>query len=71
MIKKKKKKKNWGTELNREFKTKDSNGREALKDMFNILIHQGNASQNDPDNPLHQSGVNNICLYFLSRSRTP
>jgi hypothetical protein len=28
-----------------------SNGQETLKDMFNILSHQGNASQNDSDIP--------------------
>jgi hypothetical protein len=26
-------------------------GREALKQMFNILSHQGNVNQNDPEIP--------------------
>jgi hypothetical protein len=37
--------KNWATELNRGI----SNGQEALKEMFNILSHQRNANQNDPE----------------------
>jgi hypothetical protein len=32
-----------------------SNGREAPKEMFNILSHQGNANQNNPDIPPHIS----------------
>ena len=28
-----------------------SNGGEALKEMFNILSHQGNANKNDPEIP--------------------
>ena len=31
------------------------NGREALKEMFNILSHQGNVNQNDPEIPPHTS----------------
>jgi hypothetical protein len=27
----------------------NSNGREAPKEMFNILSHEGNANQNDPE----------------------
>jgi hypothetical protein len=30
-----------------------SNGWEAPKYMFNILSHQGNANQNDPEIPPH------------------
>ena len=33
--------------LNREI----ANVQEALKELFNILWHQGNANQNDPENP--------------------
>ena len=33
--------------LNREI----ANVQEALKEIFNILRHQGNANQNDPENP--------------------
>ena len=32
-----------------------SNGWEAPKEMFNILSHQGNANQNDPEIPPHFS----------------
>ena len=28
-----------------------SNGQEALKEMFKVLSHQGNANQNDPEIP--------------------
>ena len=28
-----------------------SNGQEALKEMFNILSHQGNANPNNPEIP--------------------
>jgi hypothetical protein len=28
-----------------------SNGREALKEMFQVLSHQGNANQNNPEIP--------------------
>jgi hypothetical protein len=31
------------------------NGREALKEMFNILSHQGNVNQNDPEIPSYYS----------------
>jgi hypothetical protein len=31
------------------------NGREALEKMFNILNHQGNANQNNPEIPPHTS----------------
>ena len=31
------------------------NGREALKEMFNILSHQGNVNQNDPRIPTYTS----------------
>ena len=35
-----------------------SNGQEALKEMFKVLSHQGNANQNDPEIPsyTHQNG---------------
>jgi hypothetical protein len=35
-----------------------SNGLEALKEMFSILSHQGNANQNDCEIPFytHQNG---------------
>jgi hypothetical protein len=29
----------------------NSNGREAFKEMFNFLSHQGNGNQNDPEIP--------------------
>jgi hypothetical protein len=32
-----------------------SNGREAPEKMFNILNHQGNATQNNPEIPPHTS----------------
>ena len=32
-----------------------SNGQEALKEMFKVLSHQGNANQNDPEIPPHIS----------------
>jgi hypothetical protein len=32
-----------------------SNGREAPKEMFNILSHQGNANQNNPEILPHTS----------------
>jgi hypothetical protein len=31
------------------------NGQEAPKEMFNILSHQENANQNDPEIPPHTS----------------
>ena len=34
---------------------KISNGREAPKEMFNILSHQGNANQNKPEILPHTS----------------
>jgi hypothetical protein len=37
--------KTWGSELNKEI----PNGQETLKEMFNTLSHQGNASQNDSE----------------------
>jgi hypothetical protein len=30
----------------------NSNGQEALKEMSNILSHQGNANQNDPESSM-------------------
>ena len=32
-----------------------SNGLDVPKEMFNILSHQGNANQNNPEIPLHSS----------------
>jgi hypothetical protein len=44
--------KKWGTELNRE----NLKGPETPKEMFNILSHQGNTNQNNPEIPTsHQS----------------
>ena len=31
------------------------NGQEALKEMFKVLSHQGNANQNNPEIPFHTS----------------
>jgi hypothetical protein len=48
--------KNWGTELNKEFSTEEYRMAEKhLKIMFNILNHQGNANQNNPEIPPHTS----------------
>jgi hypothetical protein len=33
----------------------NSNGWEETKEMFNILSHQGNANQNNPEIPPHTS----------------
>ena len=41
--------KKWGTELNKEFSSEEYQMAEKhLKEMFNILNHQRNASQNNP-----------------------
>jgi hypothetical protein len=46
----------WGTELNREFSTEEYQMAEKhLKKMFNILSHQRNANQNNPEIPPHTS----------------
>jgi hypothetical protein len=46
--------KKWGTELNKEFSTEEYRRAEKhLKKMFNILNHQGNANQNNPEIPPH------------------
>jgi hypothetical protein len=42
--------KKWGSELNKEFSTE-----EYRMKMFNILNHQGNAKQNNPEIPPHTS----------------
>ena len=47
--------KKWGTELNKEFSTEEYQSREAPEKMFNILNHQGNANQNNPEIPPHTS----------------
>jgi hypothetical protein len=55
------------------------NGREAPKDMFNILSHQGNANQNIPEIPPHtsQNGLNKklrgqqIRVRMWRKSNTP
>jgi hypothetical protein len=47
----KNKNKKWGPELNRKFTRGMSNGREALKEMFKVLSHQGNANQNNHEIP--------------------
>jgi hypothetical protein len=48
--------KKWGTELNKEFSfEEDQRAEKHLKKMFNILNHQGNANQNNPEIPPHTS----------------
>jgi hypothetical protein len=48
--------KKWGSELNKEFSPKEYRMSEKhLKKMFNILNHQGNANQNNPEIPPHTS----------------
>jgi hypothetical protein len=48
--------KKWGSELNKEFSPKEYQMAEKhLKKMFNILNHQGNANQNNPEIPPHTS----------------
>jgi hypothetical protein len=45
-----------GNRANQRILTWENNkGREAHKEMFNILSHQGNASQKDPEIPRHTS----------------
>jgi hypothetical protein len=40
----------WGTMLNKEFSTEEYRMAEKpLKKMFNILNHQGNTNQNNPE----------------------
>jgi hypothetical protein len=43
---------NWDIELNKEFLTEEN---QMAKIMFNILNHQGNANQNNPEIPSHTS----------------
>jgi hypothetical protein len=46
--------KKWGIELNKEFSTEECQMAEkASKEMFNILNHQGNVNQNNPEIPSH------------------
>jgi hypothetical protein len=48
--------KKWGTELNKEFLPEEYRMDEKhLKKMFNILNHQGNANQNNPEIAPHTS----------------
>jgi hypothetical protein len=47
--------KKWGTELNRILNWGNSSGREAPKEMINILSHQGNANSNKPEILCHTS----------------
>jgi hypothetical protein len=48
--------KNCGTELNKEFSTEEYRmAGKHMKKMFNILNHQGNANQNNPEIPTHIS----------------
>ena len=48
--------KRWGSELNKEFSPEEYRKAEKhLKKMFNILNHQGNANQNNPEIPSHTS----------------
>jgi hypothetical protein len=50
------KKKRWGSELNKEFSPEEYRKAEKhLKKMFNILNHQRNANQNNPEIPSHTS----------------
>jgi hypothetical protein len=44
-----------GTDLKKEFSTEEYRMAEKHLKMFNILSHQGNASQNNPEIPLHTS----------------
>jgi hypothetical protein len=39
----------------RIYNRKNSNGQKSLKEMFNILSHQGNTNKNDPEIPLYTS----------------
>ena len=45
----------WGTELNKILNWGILNGWEALKERFNILGHQGNANQSEPEIPPYTS----------------
>jgi hypothetical protein len=48
--------KKWGTEPNKEFSTEEYRMTEKhLKNIFNILNHQGNANQNNLEIPSHTS----------------
>ena len=48
--------KRWGSELNKEFSPEEYRMAEKhLKKMFNILNHQRNANQNNPEIPSHTS----------------
>ena len=48
--------KKWGSDLNKEFSTEEYRMAEKhLKKNFNLLNHQGNANQNNPENPPHTS----------------
>jgi hypothetical protein len=48
--------KKWAIKLNKEFSTEEYRVTEKhLKKMFNILNHQGNANQNNPEIPPHTS----------------
>jgi hypothetical protein len=44
-----------GITFEMEIKKISPNGREAPEKMFNILNHQGNANQNNPEIPPHTS----------------
>ena len=43
--------KKWSTELNRILNRGISSDEEVLKEMFNILSHQGYTNQNNPEIP--------------------
>jgi hypothetical protein len=57
----------WGTELNKEFSKEESRmakkkpkkqtnkQTKTPKEMLNILSHQGNANQNDPEIPTYSN----------------
>ena len=48
--------KRWGSELNKEFSPRNTERlRNTPEKMFNILNHQRNANQNNPEIPSHTS----------------
>jgi hypothetical protein len=48
--------KKWGSKLNKEFSPEEYQmAKKHLKKSFNILNHQGNANQNNPEIPPHTS----------------
>jgi hypothetical protein len=51
--------KKWGTELNIKFSTEEYRmaEKQLKKKKFNILNHQGNTNQNDPEIPTHTTQI--------------